>query len=156
MSVKNQPGLIWRFIRWMNARMVQNYRRGLGPQKMVLLLTTIGRKSGSPRVTPLQYEKIDDIYYVASARGKRSDWYRNLQHNTTVHIQVGKFERDGIAELVTDPARIVDFLEFRLKRHPLFIGVLLRFEGLPLRWKRMDMERIAATKVMVILHPISA
>jgi deazaflavin-dependent oxidoreductase (nitroreductase family) len=122
---------------------------------MVLLLTTIGRKSGLPRVTPLQFEKMDDVYYIASARGEHADWYRNLQHNTAVHVQVGKHESNGIAELVTDPARIADFLELRLKRHPIFIGALLRLEGLPIHWKRTDMERIASTKVLAILHPIS-
>ncbi len=156
MKVKKQPGLLWKIMRWMNSRMIQNYKKGFGPQRMVLLLTTIGRKSGLPRVTPLQFEKIGDAYYVASARGKYSDWYRNLQQNTAVHVQVGNHESDGIAELVTDPARIADFLELRLKMHPLFIGVLLRLEGLPIHWKRIDMERIASTKVLVILHQVSA
>jgi deazaflavin-dependent oxidoreductase (nitroreductase family) len=151
-----QPGLVWKIMRWMNTRMVQNYQKGFGPQRMVLLLTTIGRKSGLPRITPLQYEKIDDVYYVASARGEHADWYKNLQHNTAVHVQVGRYESDGIAELVTDPARIANFLELRLKMHPFFIGVLLRLEGLPIHWKRIDMERIASTKVLAILHLVPA
>jgi deazaflavin-dependent oxidoreductase (nitroreductase family) len=155
MKGKKHPGLLWKIMRWMNSRMVQNYQKGIGPQRMVLLLTTIGRKSGLPRITPLQFEKIDDRYYVASARGENADWYRNLQHNTSVHVQVGKLESDGIAELVTDPARIADFLELRLKMHPLFIGLLLRLEGLPIHWKRIDMERIASKKVLAILHPIT-
>jgi hypothetical protein len=46
------------------------YARGLGRLigHMILLLTTIGRKSGFPRVIPLQYEEIDGAWYVASAK----------------------------------------------------------------------------------------
>ena len=37
------------------------YSLGLGPiyGRLVLLLTTTGRKSGLPRVTPLQYEEVN-------------------------------------------------------------------------------------------------
>ena len=56
-----------------NARMAANYRRGIGPTRIVLLLTTIGRKTGLPRVTPLQFEQIDGAYYIGSARGQDAD-----------------------------------------------------------------------------------
>ena len=47
------------------------YAAGLGPLvgKIILLLTTTGRKSGLKRITPLQYEEIDGKYYLGSARG---------------------------------------------------------------------------------------
>jgi len=47
--------------------MIFLYRAGLGPVigRVVLLLTTTGRRSGLPRVTPLQYEQIDGAIYVA-------------------------------------------------------------------------------------------
>lgn len=47
------------------------YALGLGPLigQIVLLLTTTGRKSGKYRVTPLQYEEIDGIYYLGASRG---------------------------------------------------------------------------------------
>ena len=41
--------------------------------RMILLLTSTGRKSGLPRVTPLQYEEIDGAWYVASAKGARAE-----------------------------------------------------------------------------------
>ena len=46
------------------------YAIGLGPLigRHVLLLTTTGRKSGLRRVTPLQYEEIDGVFYIGSAR----------------------------------------------------------------------------------------
>ena len=64
------------------------YRLGLGPLigRLVLLLTTTGRKSGLPRVTPLQYELIDGAYYVGAALGLKADWLRNLQADPRVRL----------------------------------------------------------------------
>ncbi|MEJ2757947.1 MAG: nitroreductase/quinone reductase family protein [Anaerolineales bacterium] len=52
------------------------YKVGLAPLigKIVLLLTTTGRKSGLPRVTPLQYECLDGVYHVVSVFGTKADW----------------------------------------------------------------------------------
>ena len=75
------------------------YAIGLGPiiGKIILLLTTTGRKSGQKRITPLQYEEIDGKYYLGSARGTKSDWYRNIQADGRVEVQVKNrhFTRDG-------------------------------------------------------------
>lgn len=144
---------IWRIVRRFNPRMTKNLRRGFGPARMILLLTTTGRKSGLPRLTPLQYEDIDGAYYVASARGAKADWFRNLQANPQVEIEVQGQRLAGIAEPITDAAQIADFLELRKERHPWFIGLLVHFEGLPLRYSRADLERFAAEKTLVIIHP---
>lgn len=79
----------------LNARMVANYRRGIGPRRVVLLLTTIGRKSGQPRVTPLQFEEVDDLIYIASARGKEADWFKNIIANPNVHVQISDRQFDA-------------------------------------------------------------
>ncbi|NTW11772.1 MAG: nitroreductase family deazaflavin-dependent oxidoreductase, partial [Anaerolineales bacterium] len=50
---------IYHRMKGLNARMMTNYKRGFGPARVVLLLTTIGRRSGLPQVTPLQYEQVD-------------------------------------------------------------------------------------------------
>ena len=143
-------------MRWMNHRMARNYRRGIGPAKVVLLLTTIGRKSGIPRVTPLQYEEVDGLYYLGSARGTQADWYRNILMNPQVVIQIREQKFTGSAEAVTDVGRIADFLALRLKRHPLMMGLLMRLEGLPLRFSRADLEQFAAQKALVVIRPVSA
>jgi len=140
-----------------NARMAENYRRGLGPTRMVLLLTTVGRKSGLPRVTPLQFEQVDDAYYVASARGQDADWYKNICANPNVHAQVRDHEFEAVAEPVTDPARIADFIELRLRRHPVMIRLIMHlFDGLPLPYSRADLEAFCTEKALVILHPHAA
>lgn len=58
-----------------------------------LLLTTIGRKTGQPRVTPLAYVVDTDRYIlIASNGGTVSDpiWWRNLLANPEATIQVGR------------------------------------------------------------------
>jgi deazaflavin-dependent oxidoreductase (nitroreductase family) len=62
----------------------------LGAQS-VLLLHTVGRKSGKEVTTPLSYYRDGDRYLVvASNWGKEEDpdWYRNLLQNPRLTIQV--------------------------------------------------------------------
>ena len=146
---------IYHRMKALNVRMTANYRRGIGPARVVLLLTTTGRKSGLPRVTPLQYEKANDDFYIASARGIEADWYKNILANPQVHVQIREQEFDALAEPVTDPARIADFIELRLHRHPVMIRLIMHlFDRLPLRFDRADLEKFCQEKAMVVLHPV--
>ncbi len=146
---------IYHRMKSLNARMAANYKRGFGPTRIVLLLTTTGRKSGLPRVTPLQFEEVDGEYYVASARGQDADWLKNLVVDPNVHVQIRNREFDAMAEPITDPQRIADFIELRLRRHPVMIRFIMTlFDGLPLRFTRADLEVMALQKALVILHPI--
>lgn len=132
------------------------YAMGLGPVigGFILLLTTTGRKSGLQRVTPLQYEKIGADYYLGAARGLQADWVRNLQSDPHVEVHVGAIRLQAAAEVVTDPARFADFLEVRLQRHPLMIGLIMqKAHGLPRRPSRAQLEELAKSEVFVILHP---
>lgn len=145
---------IYHRMKGLNARMVANYQRGFGPSRVVMLVTTIGRKSGLPRVTPLQYEEVDGDYYIASARGTASDWFKNILANPQVHVQIRDQEFDASAEPVTDPLRITDFIELRLKRHPIMVRMIMHlFDGLPLRFNRADLVEFCQEKAMVILRP---
>lgn len=132
------------------------YGLGLGQfvGRLILLLTTTGRKSGLPRVTPLQYEEIDGNVYVASALGTRADWYRNITANPCVEVRIGLRRRfQGLAETVTDPGRIADFLELKLERHPHMVGAILKSEGLPEAPSRAELEDYAQRLTMVIIRP---
>jgi deazaflavin-dependent oxidoreductase (nitroreductase family) len=146
---------IYHRMKGLNTRMMANYKRGFGPTRVVMLLTTIGRKSGLPRVTPLQYEEVDGDYYIASARGSAADWFKNICANPRVRVQIRDREFDAIGEAVTDPIRIADFIQLRLKRHPVMIRLIVHlFDGLPLRFNRADLEKFCQEKAMAILRPI--
>jgi len=146
---------------WSRMKHIQRIHRllyaiGLGPiiGKIILLLTTTGRKSGQKRITPLQYEEIGGNYFLGSARGTKSDWYRNLEANGRVEVQVRNRRFRGVAETITDPARIADFLETRLQRHPFMMGLLMqKAHGLPKCPSRQQLEELAAAEAMVIIHP---
>ena len=132
------------------------YALGLGPLygRLVMLLTTRGRRSGKARVTPLQYERVDGTFIVGSARGTRSDWYRNLLVHPQAEVRAGSARFTATAETCTDPASITDFLELRLKRHPRIVGGILRLRGLPANPTRADLETYAAGMAIVTLTPL--
>lgn len=131
------------------------YQLGLGPLigRFILLLTTTGRKSGLPRVTPLQYEEVDGAIYVGSSRGTHADWFRNIVADPHVQVRVKSRQFAGVAETVTDADRIADFLELRLKRHPRMVGAILKSEGLPASPGREELEVYARRLAMVIIRP---
>lgn len=132
------------------------YDHGFGPWlgRLILVLTTTGRVSGLPRRTPLQYEEVDGKIVVASGWGTRSDWYRNLQAHPAVEVCIGRRRFRAVAQPVSDPARIAEFLELRLARHPRMIGRILKAEGLPARPSREQLLEYAAGRGMVILEPL--
>lgn len=129
------------------------YALGLGRLigRVVLLLTTTGRKTGKRRVTPLQYEQVDGMIYVAAARGAKTDWYRNLLANPQVELRLGARCLTGTAEPITQPGQVADFLELRLQRHPRMVGAILRLEGLPAHPSRGQLEAYAASRVVVAI-----
>lgn len=140
-------------MRRLNARLVANLKRGRGPTGTVLVLTTTGRRSGLPRDTPLQFEEVDGVVHVASARGTSADWYRNVVARPNVTVSLRGREFAAVAEPVTNPARIADFLEHRLRTRPVMVrAIMTAMERLPLRYTRADLERIAAGKALVVLH----
>ena len=133
------------------------YALGLDPivGRLVLLLTTTGRKTGLSRITPLQYEEINGLYYVASATGTKADWYRNLVANPQVEVQVRRKRFKGNAETTTDPSRIADLLEYRLAQHPRMVGAMMKASGLPSKPSRAQLEDYALNRALVIIRPVS-
>lgn len=149
----NPVPLPWRLMKLANQRLAQNvFGAGKGPANLVLLLTTVGRKSGLSRVTPLQYEEVGGAFYVAAGRGQAADWFRNILANPNVTVQIRDKQFEALAEPVTAPCRIADFLELRLRRHPVMFRLMLLSEGLILI-NRTALERFAQEKALVIIHP---
>jgi deazaflavin-dependent oxidoreductase (nitroreductase family) len=59
----------------------------------VLLLTTIGRKSGKTRTQPLAYTRVGDGYAVIASKGGAAQhplWYLNLRANPLAEVTVGR------------------------------------------------------------------
>ena len=146
------PTFLWRLMRMLRPRIHKTLAANARAGDLILLLTTTGRKSGLPRVTPLQYEEWNGRIYVASARGKDADWFKNLAADPRVRVQLHGRDYPAMAEPVMDPARIADFLELRLQRHPRMIRWIMSAEGLPRRFTRADLEVFARDKAVICLH----
>lgn len=73
-----------------------------------LLLTTIGRKSGEPRMLPLIYGKHGDDVVIIASKGGHADhpsWYVNLHANPAVEVQVAADKFSATAITITDERR---------------------------------------------------
>ena len=143
-------------MRRVNQRMLSNYGPNSKTASRVLVLTTLGRKSGKPRSTPLQFEQVEGVYYVTSARGEQADWYRNLVACPQVEVHLGSQHFSTTGELITDPGQIADFLEMRIHKHPHFMGMMLSLEGLPRKYTRTDLEKFGQRLAIVALRQDSS
>jgi F420H(2)-dependent quinone reductase len=103
------------FIMWMSKLNTWAYRRtdgeGLGGNFQgipVALLTTTGRKSGEPRISPLYFHRDGDTVVMAASKGgsdKNPMWYLNLKANPKVQVQIKKEVLDLTARDATDAER---------------------------------------------------
>jgi deazaflavin-dependent oxidoreductase (nitroreductase family) len=99
--IKIMSGLTIWFYRATGGKIGGKFLRGAP----VILLTTTGRKSGKARTAPLIYlENGDDLVIVASKGGMSHHpaWFRNLEKNPDVEIEIGSERRTMRARRVSD------------------------------------------------------
>src|SRR5215472_12582141 len=93
-----------------NQRIIEEFRthKGVvgGPFKgaTVLLLHSIGAKSGKERVNPVAYQAVDGSFAVFASKGgapTNPDWYHNLLAHPRTSVEVGTDTIDVVAR-VTD------------------------------------------------------
>jgi len=80
---------------------------GIGPLPS-LLLTTVGRKSGKKRMTPLIYGVFDGNHIIVGSKGgsqTHTGWYFNLLENPAAEIQVGAAHFKVRARIATGDER---------------------------------------------------
>ncbi len=68
----------------------------------IMILQTIGRKSGKARLTPLNYTLADGYIYCIAGFGSGTHWLANLKANPNVEVSVAGPVVRGYAEIVTD------------------------------------------------------
>jgi deazaflavin-dependent oxidoreductase (nitroreductase family) len=151
-KTRRSPNLLWRLMRFLNQRVMPKTKPEERASGLVLLLITTGRKSGLLRETRLQYEEEEGTIYVAAARGQDADWFRNICAHPRVQVQIKGKRQCGLAEPITDPGRIADFLELRLKRHPQMVRAMLLAHGLVARPDRAHLEQLASKLALVAIR----
>jgi deazaflavin-dependent oxidoreductase (nitroreductase family) len=84
----------------------------------LLLLTTIGAKSGEKRTSPMMYFPNGDTRVVVASKAgadTHPHWYHNLMKNPEVHVEAsvegGIEEYDAVASAMPEKERAVKFAE---------------------------------------------
>lgn len=133
------------------------YRLGLGPLLggRFLLLHHVGRKSGLERQAVLEVvddDRQSDTYFVASGFGRQSQWFKNVQVNPLVTIQVGPRRLEARAE-VLDPQASAEKMVDYARRHPAAATSLARVLGFDVDGSDEDYRRVARKHIpFVALH----
>lgn len=107
-----------------NRKLIDQFRsngRRLGDRPL-LLLTTVGRRTGQRRTTPMMYVRVGDrLLVIASNAGapRHPDWYLNLVANPLVTVEVDGSEYQARAEVPTGPERDALFASVA-EQYPFF------------------------------------
>ena len=80
-----------------NDAMIQEFHskdgKGVGPfGDQLILLTTVGARSGKERTSPVMYHRDGERYVVVASKGGAPDnpaWYDNLKANPVARVEVG-------------------------------------------------------------------
>jgi deazaflavin-dependent oxidoreductase (nitroreductase family) len=89
--------------------MVPMFRLGFGAllgtpfSGYIMVLKTIGRKSGKMRYAPVNYAVIDGCVYCLAGFGSVAHWYRNVQAHPGLELIMPGGAVAGVAEEVTAP-----------------------------------------------------
>ncbi len=88
----------------------------------LLLLTTVGAKSGKARVNPLMYLEEGGRRYIFASKGgapSNPDWYYNLVANPKASIEVGSEAVEVVATPIEEGERSRIYAE-QARRYPGF------------------------------------
>jgi deazaflavin-dependent oxidoreductase (nitroreductase family) len=103
-----------------NTRIVAEFRENHGKVggnfegAPLLLLHTVGARTGDPRVNPMMYLRDRDRFLVFASKSgadTNPDWYHNLLAHPDVRIEVGDETLDVHAEELTGAERDVKYAE---------------------------------------------
>ena len=97
----NQQKLEREFFRMLNRVVEPAVRKGVGSPRFVpgglIVLETIGFKSGVMRRTPLAATRLGGCVFISTFRADRSFWLKNLQKDPKVRYYLGGKPRDAKA-----------------------------------------------------------
>lgn len=95
----------------------------LGPQT-ILLLETMGRKTGQPREIPIAYFFHDGKYLIVESnwgKDKHADWYLNLQKNPRAKLTV-KGKTISVQAHDAQGDEYTRLWDFATKKHPPYLN----------------------------------
>lgn len=107
----------------LNGFMLLNWRLGLGPYisfwpfgiGRFMVLNHIGRKSGLPRRTPVNYAEVNGEIYITSGFGKVAHWYKNIMAHPHIEVWLPDGAWQAYAEDVTNCEQHITIMREVLK-----------------------------------------
>jgi len=111
-----------------NNQMIEEFRGnggkvgGMFDGAQLLLLHTLGARTGQERVNPLMYLDLDGHRYVFASKGGADtapDWYHNLVANPAATVEVGTEKYEATAKPLAGPERDRVYAE-QARRVPQF------------------------------------
>lgn len=124
--------LKFRLVHWGQRHFVNPVARRLG---RLVMLETIGRRSGQPRLTPIGGRLRGNEFWLVSEHGTKSDYVRNIQSNPAVRVRIRDRWRNGTAELLPQ-----DDPRSRLSKLGGLNSVGVRLMGTDMLTIRIDLE----------------
>jgi deazaflavin-dependent oxidoreductase (nitroreductase family) len=111
-----------------NRKVIEEFRTNDGivggnfKNMKLLLLHTIGAKSGKPRLNPLATIQDGDRWVIIASKGgapSNPDWYYNVVANPDVAIEVGTEKFKANAQVLSEPER-TELFEKMAAKYPFF------------------------------------
>lgn len=122
--------------------------RGPFAGRQVLLLTTVGARTGATRTTPLVYSREGDRLVIVASKGgapTNPAWYHNILAHPVVTIEAGGDTWQARATVVEDPAVRRRLYDQHARLHAGFSGYEAKAGGrtIPV----ILLERVPATSL---------
>jgi deazaflavin-dependent oxidoreductase (nitroreductase family) len=132
------------------------YQLGLGGLMggRFMYLIHVGRKSGLRRkavIEVVEYDEVEDVYFLASGWGEGSDWYRNVLTTPEVEAQVGGRRFRGCAEKIDKEGAAELFSRYG-KRHPRTLQTLARVMGYSIEANDTEYRALGREIPVVAIH----
>lgn len=102
---RERPNALMRFLFKLPIYLYWGPFARLMARRCVLRLTTRGRKSGKPRRTCISFMPVDGNYIVFVSWGVIAHWYKNIQSDPRVRINVGAQTINAHAYLIESPEK---------------------------------------------------
>jgi len=114
-------------------------RAGL-PTPGVVILETIGRRSGEPRRVPVSRLLEGDTLWIVTEHGRKAAYVRNIEANPRVRVRTGRRWRTGTAQVVSG----VDWRALQRRLPSKLSSAAVRLMGTEHLTIRVDLDAASA------------
>jgi len=128
------------------------WERLIGAQWM--FITTIGRKTGKRReamVDVMDYNKVNDTFYIEAAYGSRADWYKNIKSNPVFEAQVGRRKFKARAEELAEKDTGEMLVQF-FRRKPAYTRSVMAMVGMKFK-DEDELRKIGKNLTLLAVKP---